>query len=72
MKNMTTTSSRRARRASRGFTLMEVLMAILILMIVVPSLMRAYSMCSDVAGLTRYALAHRIVDFTPEPDSALK
>jgi len=53
MKTMTITSSRHRHRASRGFTLMEVLMAILILMIVVPSLMRAYSVCADVAGLTR-------------------
>jgi type II secretion system protein I len=43
-----TTSPRR-----RGFTLMEVLMAILILSIVLPALMKAYTICGDIAGLSR-------------------
>jgi general secretion pathway protein I len=37
----------------RGFTLMEVLAAIMILAIVVPSLMKAYTICGSIAALSR-------------------
>jgi type II secretion system protein I len=49
----------RARRGGRhghrggGFTLMEVLAAIMILTIVVPSLMKAYTICGQIAALSR-------------------
>ena len=57
-----TTSSRR-----RGFTLMEVLMAILILSLVMPALMKAYTICADIAGLSRQraealAVAQTVMD----------
>lgn len=46
-------SSPQRRRSPRGFTLMEVLMAILILSIVVPSLMQAYTICGSIAAISR-------------------
>jgi general secretion pathway protein I len=46
-------ASRVRRRPARGFTLIEVLAAILILSIVVPSLMQAYTICGNIAALSR-------------------
>jgi type II secretion system protein I len=54
------------RRAS-GFTLIEVLAAIGVLIIVLPTIMSAFSLAGDLAGLTRQraqatAVAHSVMD----------
>lgn len=53
MKTRMNTVRRRGRGGVRGFTLVEVLAAILILSIVVPSLIKAYTVCGSIASLSR-------------------